>query len=234
MDAMGRPTEDDGGARSPRRVTQRPANHRSLSARARRTRADLIAAARVVFERDGYTDSRIVDITALADSSAGTFYTYFDDKEQILKEVLKEAQEEMLHTADFGLGQFDRGPVEALREGLRAYLTFYRDNARLMLLIEQVAGIDPEFRTSRREREIANHLRNAESIRRWKERDGEVDPKTMLLTVNALSAMTNKMAYNSFAVEGREDFDEVLETVLSLWVMAFGLGAEQLAADDRR
>ena len=69
------------------------------SARGRRTRASLIKAAREVFERDGFTDSRIVDITTLANNSVGTFYTYFEDKEEILKVVLAEALDEVLERA---------------------------------------------------------------------------------------------------------------------------------------
>ena len=69
-----------------------PATERGL-----RTRAALVAAARQVFERHGYLDARLIDITRAAHCSAGTFYTYFAGKEEIFAAVLEVAQEDMLH-----------------------------------------------------------------------------------------------------------------------------------------
>ncbi len=63
-----------------------------LTARGLRTRAALVAAARVVFERDGYLDARLSDITAEAKCSTGSFYTYFSSKEEILQAVLEASQ----------------------------------------------------------------------------------------------------------------------------------------------
>ena len=67
------------------------------TARGARTRAALVTAARTVFERDGYFNARLTDITAEARCSTGSFYTYFTNKEEVFAAVLEEAQEEMLH-----------------------------------------------------------------------------------------------------------------------------------------
>src|SRR5699024_942292 len=85
----GDPGADAGTASAPGRqpVTERGA----------RTRSALVAAARVVFERAGYLNTRLTDITREAHCSTGTFYTYFAGKEEILAAVLDEAQEDMLH-----------------------------------------------------------------------------------------------------------------------------------------
>jgi hypothetical protein len=48
-----------------------------------RTRTALVAAARRVFERDGYIDARLTDIPREANCSTGTLYTYFAGKEAI-------------------------------------------------------------------------------------------------------------------------------------------------------
>ena len=37
----------------------------------------------MVFERDGYLEARLTDITAEAHCSTGSFYTYFDSKEAL-------------------------------------------------------------------------------------------------------------------------------------------------------
>ena len=58
------------------------------------TRARLLDAAKVVFERDGFLDARIADIAETAQLAIGSFYHYFDSKEQIFREIaqLQEAR----------------------------------------------------------------------------------------------------------------------------------------------
>ena len=50
-----------------------------------------------MFERDGFLDARITDITAEAGVAAGSFYTYFTSKEDAFAAVMEEVNEEMLH-----------------------------------------------------------------------------------------------------------------------------------------
>ena len=51
------------------------------------TRARLVEAARVVFARDGFLEARVSDIAAEAGLSHGSYYHYFDSKEQLFREV---------------------------------------------------------------------------------------------------------------------------------------------------
>ena len=64
---------------------------------ARAPGAALVAAARRVFERDGFLEARITDITAEAGVASGSFYTYFTPKEDAFAAVMEELNEEMLH-----------------------------------------------------------------------------------------------------------------------------------------
>lgn len=67
------------------------------TARGVRTRAALVWAARTIFERDGFLASRLTDITAEAECSVGTFYTYFNTKDEIFDAVMESAKGDMLH-----------------------------------------------------------------------------------------------------------------------------------------
>ncbi|MGK3208693.1 TetR/AcrR family transcriptional regulator [Amycolatopsis sp. MEPSY49] len=60
---------------------------------ASRTRADLLAAAKRLFGEHGYLDTKITDIAAAADRAVGSFYTHFDDKEQLLAVLRSELTE---------------------------------------------------------------------------------------------------------------------------------------------
>src|ERR1700759_1529083 len=144
------------------------------SARGRRTRAALVAAARTVFERDGFLDARITDITKEAGVASGTFYTYFESKEEAFKAVVEEVSEDMLHPRlRERLG--DEDPLALIDAANREYLLAYKRNARLIALFEQVAQIDDEFRELRRRRGAAFVRRNAKMIRRLQE-SGRADP----------------------------------------------------------
>lgn len=207
-----------------------------VTARGERTRAGLVAAARVVFERDGFAESRLTDITVEANCSTGTFYTYFDSKEAALDAVLAEAQEDMLHP---GLPHVEPAsaddPTAVLEAANRAYFEAYRRNSKLMLVLEQVAGISPQFREMRRRRSRIFAERNARHIRELQQRglaDADLDA---LSAASALSGMVSRMAYHAFALgdsvddpEGVDNGDEALMnrlvfTATRLWVNAIGL-----------
>src|ERR1700692_863228 len=51
------------------------------------TRARLVSAAKEVFERDGFLEARISDIAERAGLSHGSFYHYFESKEEVFREV---------------------------------------------------------------------------------------------------------------------------------------------------
>lgn len=194
------------------------------SARGRRTRASLIKAAREVFERDGFTDSRIVDITTLANNSVGTFYTYFEDKEEILKVVLAEALDEVLERALWAKdARAADKPLVALSAALHSFLEHYRDHVNLMLLIEQAAGIDPDFRADKRRRERELVRANAEIVRTWRDRglaEFDMDP---VRATSALSGMMNRVAYNSFVFDEADSLDDLVDFTVQVWVNALGL-----------
>ncbi|WP_051023059.1 TetR/AcrR family transcriptional regulator [Nocardia pneumoniae] len=191
-----------------------------LTARGVRTRAALVAAARVVFERDGYLDARLSDITAEAKCSTGSFYTYFSSKEEILQAVLEASQHDMLHPGMPRLSADEASPVAVIEASNRAYFEAYKRNAKLMLILDQVAAIDPKFRELRRRRARAFADRNARSIRDLQERglaDRELDPHT---AARALSGMVGRMAYYAFALEEETSLDELVRTATRLWANA--------------
>ncbi|MFC4377202.1 TetR/AcrR family transcriptional regulator [Nocardia halotolerans] len=198
------------------------------TARGRRTRAALIEAGRRVFERLGYLDARLIDITREANCSAGTFYTYFAGKEEILAAILEHAQEDMMHPGMPHVTGTD-DPASIIEAANLAYFRAYARNAKLMALLEQVAQIDPEFATLRQDRADAFIRRNARGIAELQQRglaDPELDP---MLTSRALSGMVSRLAYNYFVTgDGRLDgvamsMTEVVRTVSRLWANALRL-----------
>lgn len=193
------------------------------SARGTRTRDALIEAARYVFERDGFLDARITDISAEAGVATGSFYTYFTSKDDAFTAVMEQVEEEMLHPRLRELADRD-DPVQVIEAANRAYLAAYRRNAKLMGLMEQVSQINEEFRRLRLGRTQAFGRRNARAIARLQERglaDPELDP---VLTAHALGAMVSRMAYLRYVQRsGSASGEALVRTLTRLWVGALGI-----------
>jgi AcrR family transcriptional regulator len=194
------------------------------------TRARFVAAAKEVFEEVGFLEARISDISERAGVSHGSFYHYFDSKEQIFREVA-EAQERSLTAPPPPAGE-SASPAarashrERIRRANRRYLEQYRDEAPLMGVIEQVSRYDEPVRAAR----AATHKHFAEraerSIRRLqRERavDRTLDPA---IAAMALGAMVARFA-ELWLVQGYADydFDLAVEQLTALWCNALGLAA---------
>lgn len=193
------------------------------TARGLRTRTALVEAARKVFERDGYLEARLTDITAEAKCSTGSFYTYFTSKEEILQAVIEAAQNDMLNPGMPRLSEEEALPQAVIRASNLAYFKAYKRNAKLMLILEQVAAIDPKFREVRRRRSQAFAQRNARSIASLQERglaDRSLDP---VPTSRALSAMVSRMAYYTFCLGDDATIEQLVEVSTRLWANALQL-----------
>lgn len=175
-----------------------------------------------MFERDGFVDARIADITAAAGVATGSFYTHFDSKEAAFAAVIEELSEETLHPRVEASGRHD-DPIAAIAAANREYLRDYRRNAKLMALLEQVALVDERFRELRVERARRFAQRNARAIRRLQEQglaDPALDPLT---TAHALNAMVSRMANLVYVHGQRIPFETLTGTLTQLWVNALRL-----------
>jgi AcrR family transcriptional regulator len=190
------------------------------------TRARLIEAAKLVFERDGFLNARIIDISKTAGLSHGSFYHYFDSKEQIFREVA-EAEEERLTAPPEGEHQGQTPELSArerIRRANRRYLERYRAEARIMGVIEQVSRYDEHVNAARMTTQKHFVDRAEKAIRRLQSEglaDAEVHAS---LAADALGAMIGRFA-ELWLVQGyREyDFDEAVEQLTILWANALGL-----------
>jgi AcrR family transcriptional regulator len=200
------------------------------TARGQATQAALVRGARTVFERDGFIDARIADITAAAGTALGSFYTYFESKEEIFNAVVDALGEEGLnlpsldYLADDGIDL-----VDSIAAHHRAYLEAYHRNARLMSVIEQVTGVSDSFRRrrTRRAQPVVEASRAAiVSLQAAGRADPRLDPVS---AVRGLSSMVSRSAYITFVLEeeGAEAVDGLVDTLTLLWVNALRAPAAQ-------
>lgn len=189
------------------------------------TRARLVDAAKEVFERDGFLDARISDIAEKAGLSHGSFYHYFESKEEVFREVAANVEARLYEPMNSViLAQSSARPAERIREAIRLHLESYRDEARIMGVIEQVSRFDPEIMAQRAESHRVNHNEVASSIRSLQRHglaDARLDPD---IAAAALGSMTYRFPEMWF-VQGLLDcdFEEGVEQLTLLFVRALGL-----------
>jgi AcrR family transcriptional regulator len=131
---------------------------------AAQTAAELKAAAIRVFERVGYLNAKITDITAEANRATGSFYKHFAGKEQLLEALLADllAQGDANALAEAHSHDFrDRA---AIRWHVALFWGFYQQHRTVMVALQQAATVDESFARRQQEllepdlRHIAGHL----------------------------------------------------------------------------
>jgi AcrR family transcriptional regulator len=93
---------------------------RELRTQGRRTRARLLEAGMQVLAERGYQVARVDDVVRVAETSRGTFYLYFEDKQDLFRTLAHAAADDMAALAD------DLGPIGPGPEGLAELQRFLR------------------------------------------------------------------------------------------------------------
>lgn len=204
-----------------------------LTPRGERTRQALLDAARAVFERDGFLHARITDITAEADVASGSFYTYFESKEDIFACLASQVEVTML-PAGTGASRRPRNAkdaVEAIESANRRYLQAYQANAGFMRLLDEVATFNNDIAVVREARSQHGWQRIAQGLTRLQGLgliNQELHPDYMAI---ALAAMVSRYAAswltNSFDLGRELDLEESVKTLTVLWASAIGLDVSE-------
>ena len=198
--------------------------------RGRRMRTRLLEAAREVFERDGFLDARVTDISAAAGVAHGSFYTYFGSKTEIFRALVSGTMDELYASlgstappADEPADEPPPDPVARIDRANRRFVAMYRQNTALMALFEQVTTFDPEVRALRqaaRERMVGRVRHSIETL----QAEGRVgDDLDAHYSAHALVAMVNGLVHYWLVLGGDFDEDRLVRTMTRLWTQALGL-----------
>lgn len=122
---------------------QKASGNQPKTARGEATRKAILSAAERVIGAKGYNDASIGHITSEAGVAQGTFYIYFNTKEQVFSELVLEMGRLVRHTiADATLGIDDR--LEAEKAGLTAFLEFVCAHPDLYRIVQEALFVDPQ------------------------------------------------------------------------------------------
>jgi len=106
------------------------------TARGRKTRERLLEAAEIEFGARGFHDASISGITHRAGVALGTFYTYFESKEEIFSALVRYMSERTRQWIGERVASA-ANRLEAERMGLEAYIEFVRQHKGLYRIISE-------------------------------------------------------------------------------------------------
>ena len=104
------------------------------------TRERLVSTALALFAKHGIYEATVEDITEAADVGKGTFYQHFRSKTAIIRHLLHEGFDELLHQCRQEV-QPSATAQERVEGLLRAQFQFFGKRRDLLLLFHQVRGL---------------------------------------------------------------------------------------------
>lgn len=184
---------------------------RRLTPRGEERKRQLLAFAVNRFAENGYHPTSVAELVAGVGVGKGVFYWYFDTKEQLFLELLRDAQRDLRHTRQAAIGQ-EPAPLRRIELAIRASMRWWADHRDLVNLF-QFAATDERFAPALRQgqqravAETASHLTEAMA-------DGSVPAGDADLLARAVLGATVHLA--SERIHGRgDDADEVADAAVA-------------------
>jgi AcrR family transcriptional regulator len=178
------------------------------TARGEATRQRLLAAAELLFGRNGYHSTGVTDITAGAGVAQGTFYLYFGSKEEVFAELVRDLSHRLRRAIGRDMAEVE-GRLAKEEVGLRSFLRFAAEHRDLYRIVFESQYIDPDLFRWYYERIAQGYVRgltaamDAGEIRR-------LDAETVAY---ALMGAAHFMGMRWVLWEDREPPAEVLESL---------------------
>lgn len=111
--------------------------------RGRKTLRRVLEAAGLEFGERGYHEAAINGITRRAGVALGTFYTYFESKEEVFRALVRDmSRATRAHVAEAVKDAPDRLAAERL--GLAAFIAFVRQHRELYRIIDEAQFVAPD------------------------------------------------------------------------------------------
>lgn len=190
--------------------------------RGRRTREGLVLAGREVLESQGWSGFSPEAVAQTAGVSYGTFYTYFESKEDLLHTVLRSVAGEMF-TSSLVPPDTTDDPYTRLVESNRRYLRAWDQASRVMRIVEQGAVADEGLRQTVLEIRELYVSRSTEGIKRLQEAGLANPGLDARLTAIALGSMVEQVGHVLDTLAEAFDEDAVVDHLSRLWASAIGL-----------
>ncbi|MGW1067985.1 TetR/AcrR family transcriptional regulator [Streptomyces aureus] len=204
------------------RQRTKPAPTPPTTTRGRRTRDGLVLAGRDVLEQQGWSAFSPEAVAQAAGVSYGTFYTYFESREDLLHHVVRSVAGEMFASSLVPPDTAD-DPYTKLVEANRLYLRAWDRASKVLRLVDQGAAADETMRQVVLEIREFYVSRATRGIRRLQDAGLANPDLDTRLTALALGSMVEQVAHARSSMDEPYDEDTVVDHLSRLWAAAIGL-----------
>jgi AcrR family transcriptional regulator len=181
-----------------------------------------MSAASTIFDKSGFINAIVTDISREAGKSSGTFYIYFQNKAEVLKALVDQFDAELLKkVAIIESDSLADLPDPLLwKERIRAIWQVYRTHRAIFFALNQAAAVSPEFHAA--ERRLRHRaFQDFQHLIKTQQAKGlcqDLDPSVSAI---ALEAMLDGFLYECLAEPGHQarsddEFGHAIETLISL------------------
>ena len=163
------------------------------------------------FAEHGYHSTSVAEIVEGIGVGKGVFYWYFESKEALLRQILKDAQTDLRRRQQMAIaGEAD--PLRRIELGIRSSLVWSADHRDLIKLV-QFAETEERFAEAlRRGEEIAV----ADAVRHLKDAivEGQIPDRDPEVLAHAVLGVTAKLA-RTFVHERSEATEDVADSAVA-------------------
>ncbi|MEZ5751684.1 MAG: TetR/AcrR family transcriptional regulator [Paracoccaceae bacterium] len=179
--------------------------------RGQETRAAILRAAEAVIGEIGYAAASIADITRKAGIAQGTFYIYFQSKDEVFRElVMQMGKLTRSYLAEAVAEAPDR--LTAEKQGLRAYLAFVAERPTIYNIVLEARFVAPDAYRAYYSVFARGYAQNLSSAAR----EGEVRPGDAEVRAWALMGMATTLGERFALWEPDADLDKVVNEAFDM------------------
>lgn len=188
------------------------------SAKAKKTRARILEAARAIFAEHGFAKATAEEISNRAGVGYGTFYLYFADKREALRTILSEVDDKLYH---FGKSELEKyrlglGPLSTIKATISSFFDSFQANADIIKICQELSATDPDFKEqhgrvrSRLINRVKEHLIKGMQVGNTRNLDPEI-------TSIALAGLIETIAVEWFFNKRQWEKEKVINTVARIY-----------------
>jgi AcrR family transcriptional regulator len=184
---------------------------RRLTQRGRERRRQLMDVAARLFADQGYHPTSVADIVDAAEVGKGVFYWYFDSKEELFVEILRDAQISLRRRQQAALAN-EPDPVRRIELGVIASMHWYAENRHVVNLFS-FAATEAAFATTIRtaqEHSVNDAMRHVRAAIEC----GLIPDADPLIVTHAILGVTGQLV-RTLVVERGEDPQAVADAANS-------------------
>ncbi|GAA0486820.1 hypothetical protein GCM10009096_32050 [Parasphingorhabdus litoris] len=119
------------------------ADKQPRTARGLKTKRKLLDAAALEFGEKGFHEASITGITQRAGTALGSFYTYFDSKDELFSALVKDMSARVKSHAASAMTKW-QDALEREKLALESFMNFAREHKEIYRIIDEAEFVDPD------------------------------------------------------------------------------------------